>query len=145
MNDSMELHLRPKQLQALGAFAAQWSFFETEMDFTIGALEALVLKDPHMPYRFNERIKHWRKLVHKRYKTPDILSEATLITTMRKNYTKADVLYCMGVSTAHPQSVAGEFLSKHTAISPNGASRLVKSIPHFYLRGPSWCADWPGA
>lgn len=57
-----DLHLNDTQYAAIGRFAAAWSFFETEMDFTISALRAVLEDDQPMPTTFKQRIKRWRDL-----------------------------------------------------------------------------------
>jgi len=47
---AVDLHLSEDQLAALGALAANWSFFETEMDFTITALGKYVENDPNAQF-----------------------------------------------------------------------------------------------
>ena len=77
---NVDLHLSPKQLQTLGLLSASWSFFETEMDFTISALGYLVENDQRMPGPFNRRAQRWRKLVRTHYKNhPGVLSDAELL------------------------------------------------------------------
>ena len=68
----LDLDLDDAQLIAIGRFAAQWAFFETEMTFTISALGMLVEGDRNMPHRFNEQLQRWRKLARAYYSTPDV-------------------------------------------------------------------------
>lgn len=86
---NVDLHLRPKQLQTLGLLSASWSFFETEMDFTISALGYLVENDQRMPSPFNRRAQRWRKLARTHYKNhPGVLSDAELLIDAAQNLHK---------------------------------------------------------
>lgn len=75
-----ELHLKPRQLQAIGAFAAQWAFLETEMDFIIAGLGESIEQKQKLPNRFKDRIKWWRSLARRAYsKHPRVLKEIETI------------------------------------------------------------------
>ena len=79
MSKPFDLHLDPAQLQAIGHFAAHWSFFETEVEFTISCLGAAIDRDQTIPFAFNEKLRRWRKLARCYYTAPEILAQCNLI------------------------------------------------------------------
>ena len=62
-----ELGLSSEQLILIGAFAAHWSFLETEIEFTISGLGEWVDEDQSVPFPFDDKVKRWRKLANKLY------------------------------------------------------------------------------
>lgn len=68
---TLRLFLDDRQLAAIGYFLAQWTFLESEMDFTITALRHLIEGNQELFFSFAERLKLWRKLVASYYKTAE--------------------------------------------------------------------------
>jgi hypothetical protein len=63
MVQRLNLNLTPAQLEAIGSFATQWTFLETEIEFTISCFGAAVEEDQTVPFPFDDKIKRWKKLV----------------------------------------------------------------------------------
>jgi hypothetical protein len=61
------LGLNKTQLEALGLFTAQWTFLETEIEFTISCLGAAVDNDQTVPFPFDQKIKRWKRLAKAHY------------------------------------------------------------------------------
>jgi len=70
MQKPVALYLDKGQLAALGLFAAHWTYFETEMDFTITAMTYHVAGNQEMPFPFADRMEHWQKMIQKYPLTP---------------------------------------------------------------------------
>jgi hypothetical protein len=64
------LYLDDDQLAALGDFATHWAYLESELDFTISAMGMVAIGDPKMPFPFDDRIKHWKRLLPKMVGSP---------------------------------------------------------------------------
>jgi len=73
MAANADLYLKPRQLYAIGLFAAQWAYFEAELDFTIAALGEFVEGNQQMPPTFKPRVKHWRRLSNAYYQSQPVL------------------------------------------------------------------------
>jgi hypothetical protein len=65
MKKPVDLYLDDRQLAALGLFAAHWTYFETEVDFTITAMSHQVTASQKMPFPFEDRMDHWRRMIER--------------------------------------------------------------------------------
>ena len=63
----VSLFLDTAQLAALGALTAHWTFFETEVEFTISCLSARLDGNQAVPFGFKDKIKRWRRLARRQY------------------------------------------------------------------------------
>ena len=97
-----DLHLKLKQLCAIGRFAAQWGYFEAEMNFTISALSHLVSGDQRIPTRFKERANYWRKMARAYFKDAKTLREAETIIDDALDLHKGRSVMIHGRVYGHP-------------------------------------------
>jgi hypothetical protein len=70
---SLNLFLDDTQLKAIGLFVVQWTFLETEIEFTISCLGVNVDGNQTVPLAFKDKVKRWRFLMSKTYNQPAIL------------------------------------------------------------------------
>jgi hypothetical protein len=63
MKKPIDLYLDEGQLASLGLFSAYWTYLETELDFTITAMSHHVTGSQRMPFPFDDRMDHWRKMI----------------------------------------------------------------------------------
>jgi len=104
MTANADLHLKPRQLYAIGLYASQWAYFEAEMNSTIAALGELVEKKQTMPTRFKERAGRWRILVLAQYKEhPKMLKEAGAIIDDAIELHKSRSIILHGRVYGHPE------------------------------------------
>jgi hypothetical protein len=91
----VDLDLDDHQLHAIGYFATQWAFFETEMAFTISALGVLVEGDRNMPQRFSEQVRRWRKLASAYYPNASVVvaCEKLIDTAIQAHARRSDILH----------------------------------------------------
>jgi len=109
---NVDLNLNREQLAAIGLLSARWSFFETEMDFTISALGSLMENDQRLPQRLNERIKRWRSLAKRLYTDTKVYEHIDDLITRAKNLhdTRCVVLHgrCYGDPTGQREEISVE-------------------------------------
>lgn len=151
MNEShIQLHLTPPQLQIIGHFAARWSFFETEMDFTISALGALVENDKTMPHRFAERIKRWKKLASAAYSEPALTAAHAKFKSKRPAaypQTLEDLWVAGAVHVALQLQRAHQTLSKnkgHTILIFDENKVKADKLNEVLFAPPDWIESYYG-
>ena len=118
---TLRLFLDDRQLAAIGYFLAQWTFLESEMDFTITALRHLIEDTQELPFPFDRRLQLWRKLVSGYYKTNE---QKEAIEPIIENVERA---HDWRSTLAH-----GRMLG-----DPSGRVRAIKATAHRH-RGRRW-------
>lgn len=92
MHTDPDIHLTDDQFHALGEFAAHWAHLETEVNFTISALGHIVLGDQRMPYPFNRRMTHWRRVANSHYSGKHLEVISTIIDSVSAIHDNRSIL-----------------------------------------------------
>lgn len=117
---SLNLFLDDAQLKAIGLFVAQWTFLETEIDFTIACLGATVDDNQIVPLSFDQKIKRWRSL-NKKYHSRQVLVRCESIIKA------AEAAHNIRSILSH-----GRILG-----SPKGRNRII-AVTHHRHRQSGW-------
>jgi hypothetical protein len=138
---SIALHLDSNQLAAIGLFAAHWAYFETEMDFTISAMSFSVYRDSRMPFPFDDRVKHWQKLLpklfaEKKHAIPmyeGIIAKAKKAHDTRSKFIHAraigdDQRRTRAICFEHNQHRMGKWKVSPVSITPRKISSIARAI-----------------
>lgn len=116
---TIDLHLDLKQLAAIGYCNAQWSFFETEMNFTLTAMTFMADGSWAIPFPLGDRLARWKSLLGV------IFKDTRTIDQYQKIIDAAQIAHQSRTKSAHGRALG----------DPSKKTRLICVEHHEHRRG----------